>query len=138
MPDGLSKNDWSEYSRLVISELERLNVGQERSNLNDERLSTKIDEFRNEINRRLNEELTPIKADILQLHESVAKQSVLIDHLDAEVKDSKEDARHARRTAASAVITLVSALLVGLLVWYFTHASVVPEKRGSSSISVLR
>lgn len=51
MSDNISNNGWSEYGRLVLKELERLNDGQEqlRKDLDDKfnELNLKISEFKN-------------------------------------------------------------------------------------------
>ncbi len=51
LDDNISNNGWSEYGRLVLKELERLNDGQEqlRKDLDEKfnELNTKISEFKN-------------------------------------------------------------------------------------------
>jgi hypothetical protein len=136
MPDSITKSDWSEYSRLVISELERLNRSQEILNNNYERLMTKLDEFKSEMVRHLNDEIIPIKNDLVSLHENLARQEVIIEHLKEEVSESKEESRYAKRTALGALLSILTALSAALLVWYITH-STLPRETPSNNKAVI-
>lgn len=82
-------NGWSDYSRHVLKELERLNLGQDRT-------AEKIQELRDSLDSKLNSALASIREDLNSLQNKVAyfdpnkvvQLGVEVDNMKSERRDS--------------------------------------------------
>ena len=110
--ENISKNGWSEYGRLVLKELERLNVGQDE-------LRKDIDKKFGEINSKLTEFKTTEKdvEDLKKWKENVTEVWSVM-----QMKESKDEIYKQKGSWQKVTgIVIAVQVAVGVLIWLIQH-----------------